>query len=69
MPTYDGKERDLDPQPKPLRKRIKFLHQCHIPKKILEEKEIMVFVQETQHGQLEKMQCVTLTQEFTNSTK
>ena len=66
MPTHSGKERALEPQPKPPRKKINFLHQCHIPKEILEEKEIMVFVhQETQHGQQSKMQWVTLTQEFT----
>ena len=65
MPTRSGKERALEPQPKPQRKKIKFLHQYHIPKEFLEEKELMVFVQETQHAQQGKMQCVTLTQEFT----
>ena len=36
-----------------------------IDKEILKEKEIMIFVQETHHEQLNKMQWVTLTQEFT----
>ena len=65
MPTFNSKERALDPQPEPPRKKIKFLHQCHIPKEILEEKEIMVFVQETQHKQQGRMQWVILTQNFT----
>ena len=65
MPTRSGKERAQEVPLEPPRKRIKFLHQCHIPKELLEEKNIMVFVQKTQHGQLNKMQWVTLTQEFT----
>ena len=50
---------------KPTRNKIKLLYQCHIPKEIMEEKDIMVFVQETQHGQLNKMHWVILTQDFT----
>ena len=65
MPTRSGKERVSEVPQEPPRQKIKFLHQCHIPKELLKEKNIMIFVQETQHGQLNKMQWVTLTQEFT----
>ena len=54
MPTCSGKERVPDAPQEPPRQKIKFLHQCHIPKELLEEKQIMVFVQETQHGQFNK---------------
>ena len=65
MPTCNGKERVPEVPQEPPRQKIKFLHQCHILKELLEEKNIMIFVQETQHGQFNKMQWVTLTQEFT----
>ena len=57
MPTRNGKERASKVPEELPRNRIGFLQQCYIPKELLKEKNIMIFVQETQHGQL--------TQEFT----
>ena len=51
--------------PQPQSGKLQFLQQCHISKDFLEDKEIMIFFKETQHGQLKKMQWVLLTDEST----
>ena len=41
MPTRSGKERVPNAPQEPPRKKIKLLHQCHIPKELIKEKQIM----------------------------
>ena len=65
MTTRSGKQR-VDPPPRASTGNIKLLQQCHISKDVLEDKQVMVFLQETPHGSVEKMQWVTLTEKFIN---